>query len=333
LNRVKKFAKNKLLEDLLKELENDFSPAEAMLVEQYKNKEFTHPLILIVGPMRSGTTLFMQWLASLKMFAYPTNFLSRFYYAPIIGSKIQKLLTDTNYSFGNELFDINCDVKFSSENGKTVGAMSPNEFWYFWNRFIDYKELDYLDHECLLKDVDCIGLNAELAGVIDVFKKPLALKAMKYNHNVPFLNCMFKKVIFVRMKREYSSNVQSIIDARIRQFGNIEAWYSLKVPEYEKLKLLSPFEQAAGQVLSINRSLDSSMKDISPSQVIDVCYEDFCANPEKIYIELLKKMNQWGGDYLEEYSGEEKFETKPNTTVIDPKIKKALIDVSSILKS
>jgi len=42
-----------------------------------------------VGALRSGTTLFMQWLANTGVFSYPTNILSQFFGAPVIGAKIQ----------------------------------------------------------------------------------------------------------------------------------------------------------------------------------------------------------------------------------------------------
>ena len=50
--------------------------------------------VFVVGALRSGTTLFTQWLATTGLTAYPTNLLSRFYGAPLVGAKIQQLLTD-----------------------------------------------------------------------------------------------------------------------------------------------------------------------------------------------------------------------------------------------
>lgn len=140
INRVEKFKRNNSLEEFLKEINNDLWNTEEKLLIK-KTPEY--PLIFVMGPLRSGSTLMTQWLANLG-FAYPTNLMSRFYKAPIIASKIQMLLTDERYNYRNEIRDFNSGIDFSSENGKTRGALAPNEFWYFWRRFLPFKELDYL---------------------------------------------------------------------------------------------------------------------------------------------------------------------------------------------
>ena len=77
--RTSEFRRNSLLEDLLAEVNDDLAASEKQLVRQYVDAKMEFPLVLILGPLRSGTTLFMQWLASTGLFAYPSNFLSRFY--------------------------------------------------------------------------------------------------------------------------------------------------------------------------------------------------------------------------------------------------------------
>ncbi len=42
------------------------------------------------------------------------------------------LLTDEQYNYRNEILDFNRKIDFISENGKTTGALAPNEFWYFF---------------------------------------------------------------------------------------------------------------------------------------------------------------------------------------------------------
>ena len=87
--RNKEFQRNKDLENFLKEINEDLLIAEK---EQLKKQMKEYPVILVVGALRSGTTLLTQWLANTKQFAYATNVLSRFYETPIIGAKIQRLL-------------------------------------------------------------------------------------------------------------------------------------------------------------------------------------------------------------------------------------------------
>lgn len=131
--RTNPFKRNENLERFLKEINDDLWNTEQKLLQKsYEN----YPILFIVGPIRSGSTLVLQWLANTRQFSYPTNILSRFYQSPIIGAKIQRLLTDEKYNFRNEILDFHSKIDFNSENGKTKGALSPNEFWYFWRRFL-----------------------------------------------------------------------------------------------------------------------------------------------------------------------------------------------------
>src|SRR4249919_71291 len=124
--------RNPALERLLAELNDALPAAQAVLSVDTEDR---HAKVFLLGAMRSGTTLYMQWLASTGQFAYPSNLLSRFYGAPLVGAKLQQLLTDPAYNFRNEILDFNAPLDFRSENGKTTGALAPNEFWYFWRRF------------------------------------------------------------------------------------------------------------------------------------------------------------------------------------------------------
>ena len=153
-NRTDKYARVTALEALLKELNGNLAGANEMYLED-SSECFSK--IFLVGPHRSGSTLLMQWLANTGLAAYPTNLLSRFFGAPLVGAKIQQLLTDPRFNFRNEILDFNSDLNFSSDNGKTKGALAPNEFWYFWRRFLPFEKLDYLPGPELLEKANLAG--------------------------------------------------------------------------------------------------------------------------------------------------------------------------------
>jgi len=314
--RRNEFKKNLFLEQFLEELNNNLSISEKKLLDYGPIK---YPIIFIVGPLRSGTTLLLQWLANLKIVAYPTNLMSRFYKAPIIGSKIQLLLTDERLNFRNELYDFNLNIDFKSYNGKTKGILAPNEFWYFWRKFLPLKDLDYLPTDELLKKTDIKTFKAEFKGITEVFQKPFALKALICNYNIDFLDNIFEKAIFIYTKRNPLTNIESVLDARKRQYGTIEKWYSFKIPEYSELIKLDPYRQAAGQVYYINKAVSSSLENLPKHKKITVIYEEFCENPKKYYIELLNKLESNGYSVDIPYNGPEKFNIT-RKSVTDKKI-------------
>lgn len=302
--RTNQFRRNKLLEKLLNELNEDLQPAEKLLISN--NQQATgsrHPLILVMGPLRSGTTLFTQWLANTGLVAYPTNLLSRFYKAPIIGAKIQLLLTDPRYNFRDELGEFLQRSEYKSENGKTKGVLAPNEFWYFWRRFLAEPTRDVWTDNELRSSMDTQTMLAELSGMMDVFQKPFVAKGMLFNDNIPFLDSIIEKLLVVQIKRDPISNIASVLEARRRQLGSEDGWYSFKIPEYEQLKDLEPISQAAGQVYYINKSVTQGMTRVDESRKLTVGYENFCDNPQKVFEEIANKI----GIAEDQYQGPSNF--------------------------
>lgn len=288
--RSKKFQRNEDLELLLRELGKDLQPTENQLVHHYLGKSLPYPLILIMGPLRSGTTLFLQWLANTGLIAYPTNLLSRFYQSPIIGAKIQLLLTDPQYNFRDELGEFAQQTAYKSENGKTKGVLAPNEFWYFWRRFLAEPDRDVWTDEELLQTVDTQNMLAELTGLMTVFQKPFAAKGMLFNYNIPFMNSILNKVLFVHITRDEHANAVSVLEARKRQFDDKRKWYSFNIPEKTELMQLAPFEQALGQVRAINKAVKSGLTKVAESRKMTVQYEEFCDCPKKYFEILMSKI-------------------------------------------
>lgn len=317
-SRTEEFKRNRNLENILRELNRDLWPSEKNLLSR---KESSFPLVFVMGPLRSGTTLFMQWLANTGLFAYPTNLLSRFYNAPIIGAKIQLLLTDPLYNFRDELGEFIQQSEYKSENGKTKGVLAPNEFWYFWRRFLPDAKRDVWADDELKNNMDTPTMLAELAGIMDVFQKPLAVKGMLFNYNIPFLDSVLDNVLFVQIKRDPVANVASVLEARKRQLGSEDAWYSFKIPEYQQLKDLPPIQQAAGQVHFINQAVSKGLENVDDSRKLVVQYEDFCEDPSPLFDQLKTKLNLPSTSY----SGPEKFKsTRTDSVPKNEEIEKAL---------
>jgi len=304
--RQKEFQRKENLERLLKEINDILGPVEDGILQSYKMPKY--PVIFIVGAPRCGSTLMMQWLAKTGRVAYPTNLLSRFYEAPYIGARIQQMLTDPKFNFRDELSDFSKEIAFASDLGKTKGALAPNEFWYFWRRFFPQEGVEYID-ERSLKTVDVAKFTAELAAVEAVFGKPFALKAMIANWNIPYLSGILEKVLFVLIKRHPFYNIQSLLEARIKHFGDVSTWYSFKPKEYDTLKVLDPVEQVSGQVYFTNRAIEEGLDQIDATRGLHVSYEQFCTAPERVFNQIKEKFSQQGYRVNWIYTGPEQFQS------------------------
>lgn len=303
--RQNEFVRNERLEHLLKEINGLLAPAEEKLTRSYKMPKL--PIVFIVGVLRCGSTVMLQWLGQTGRFTYPTNLLSRFYGAPAVGAKIQQLLTAPEFNFNNEILDFTSQMSFTSNLGKTKGALEPNEFWYFWRRFIPNTDPEPLDEASLAK-VDGKGFAGELAALESVFQKPLAMKAHILEFNIPFLSSLLDKALFLFIHRKPFYNIQSILEARAKYYGDRRGWFSVKPKEYAYLKDLDPYEQAAGQFYFTNRAIMEGLAQIDPARGLNISYEEFCQYPETIFKQVAEKFSEQGCPMNWNYTGPKAFE-------------------------
>ena len=299
------FRRNQKLEALLDELNGLLGPVGERVAASYRILKY--PAVFVVGAPRSGTTLMTQWLAATGCFAYPTNLVSRFYAAPYIGAKIQQLLTDPAYNFNDELGDFDREFSFDSNLAKTKGALAPNEFWYFWRRFIPNVEPRFLTEEEELQ-VNGAGFAAELAAFEGVFDKPVAMKGIILQYNLAKLSSILDKAIFIHTKRHPFYNIQSLLEARVKYYGTRDTWYSAKPKEFEALQHLDPFRQVAGQIHHTVRAIDIAFETLDPARCLTVAYEDLCRAPGRTYARLVQKLSEQGCAIAPDYAGPARFE-------------------------
>jgi len=285
--RMEPHRRNQNLEILLKKINKILNPVEIKEIESFQDTKY--PVVMLVGCARCGATIIMQWLSNSGIFSYPTNLVSRFYEAPYIGALIQQMLTSPEYNFKDEIIDFNNDIAFESDLGKTKGALSPHHFYYFWRRYFQYEDIQYIEEE-LQKNVDVDGFRSEIAAVESVFNKPFALKGNFINWNIPLVSGIFNKILFIHTKRHPFYNAQSLLEARKNFFGDINRWYSFKPPEYEFLKELDPYTQVAGQVFFTNKAIEEGLNRIEKPRWFQSNYSEFCKTPKKLYERIIENL-------------------------------------------
>lgn len=315
------FERNERLEELLEEINALLAPAEEELAGGLKTPRF--PVLLIVGAPRSGTTLLLQWLAQTRLFGYPSNLISRFFRAPAVGAKIQLLLTDPRYRFRDELFDLGQGADYTSSLGKTRGALSANEFWYFWRRFAPYQTAQHLsaDEE---RQIDGKGLAAALAALEAAFDKPLALKGLMLQYNLPLLASILPSAVFLFIQRHPLYNMQSLLEARLKYQGSMNEWWSVKPREYPQLKDLDPYAQVAGQVHFTHRTLSESLAELDGSRGLVIPYEDFCRDPRGTFSRILDKLTERGLRLERDYHGPRYFEPADEIRLAEAQVERLI---------
>lgn len=315
--RSGKYQRNERLDSLLAELQDLLEPVDKIATRTYAGPTF--PPLFVVGNPRSGTTLTMQILNDLGQFAIPTNLLSRFYYAPYIGGKIQQLLTDSRYDYHEELYDLASADAYRSSLGKTQGALSPSEFFHFWRRFLPNYDPEYLPPE-QQRLVNGSGLSSGVAAIEAVFQKPFAAKAIILQYNLPILYEIFPNALFLYVKRNPLFVMQSILQAREAFYQDRHIWWSVKPKEYGELIKLDVYEQIAGQVYFTEEALNKAFDDLPDNHQLTVDYEELCDQPMAFYQTLREKYVSLGYPLDSHYSGPKRFSSGNSIRLSDDDI-------------
>jgi len=302
--RTAAFSRNPELEALLDQLSAAIGPGGDRLAARHRAPR--HPLILVVGCPRSGSTLAMQWLAASGCLAVPSNLISRFYRAPAIGALVQRLLFDPALDFRGELAVEAPGPGFDSALGKTRGALSPNEFWYFWRRFFRFGRDARLDDDAL-SEVDGARLVSELAALESVLAKPLAMKALLMDWHLPLLASLLEGALFLRVTRHPAHTIQSLLSARRAFTGAEDGWYSLRPPGWERITHRPPVEQVAWQVHQIRAAVEAGLQAVEPDRQQVLAYEDLCADPTAAWERLVLALDRLGCSLDPTYRGPRSF--------------------------
>ena len=285
-DRLSEHKKLERLEHLLDYFEKLLGPVEAS--ELPKVVPCDEPILYIMGCARSGTSLVYEYLSRSGLFTYPTNFVSRFHYAPYLGARLQEMLFEAD--FRGEMLHEGGEEAFASRLGKTRGILSPHEFWYFWRRFFTFGEDQQLDEAGLDPTMGARFIR-ELRAFQSVAGLPLVLKGMILNWNIPYLASLYARSYFLWVTRATQTNAESLVRSRQEFFGDVRKWYSFKPPGYHRILHLQPHEQAIWQVLETNAAISEGLARLPVSQVFEVDYEAFCGSPRSIVEEICERWN------------------------------------------
>ena len=238
-------------------------------LEQWQVRVASHPRgpqIFILGLPRSGTTLAYQYLAHRLDVAYFTSGANRF---PGIPCTITRLQRTINGRYRSD---------FTSFYGQSRGAMAPHEAGAFWMRYFDP---DSYVSESDLAPGGVDRLQRTIGAIEAGFGyRPFINKNVKHLLRIRSLASIFPRAVFVVMEREPEDVALSILRGRGVFNERLEDWWSVRPPDYPRLRSLPVAEQIAGQVVSLQARMKSDFASMDPSRLLRVSYPEFCRNPE-----------------------------------------------------
>lgn len=257
--------RNEAYDRLLREMNDWLAPVEAQLTASFHTPK--HPVVFIVGPPRSGTTLLAQVLAATGQFTFPSNLVARFYGSLAFAARVQEVL---------EPILPKADSEFVSNFGRTKEWWEPSEFGFFWERHFPFGDCHELTEEQLSR-ADADRFVKELAAFEAGTGRPIFLKAILLTYHLSFLHRLVPTALFVRVTRSATYVIQSILLMRRRLFGDFQTWWSIRPRNWRQLaELPNPVEQVAGQVSSVDQALNGACSQIPSGNWVTISYESFC---------------------------------------------------------
>lgn len=279
------------------QLNDLLAPSEAIL--SIGVTEPTRPVVFVMGPPRSGSTLLSQVLAATEAFGVTNNFVARFWRAPAVGIRLDLALNPPGRT-----------ATFQSNRGRTSGVSEPHEFGYYWSSWFDLGQESHALSPQVLARVDTVGLKRSLAAMESASGKPLMFKNNTwFTFQANWLARQFPTSIVVACERDPFFVAQSIYAQRLA-LGAADRWWSMRPSTYATLQGLSPLEQVAAQAVDITREMQKTLALMPPERLIRADYRRLCGEPRRLTEEVLRACAAIDGNMS--YSIEhipERFET------------------------
>lgn len=273
-NRARRDPRNLARDAILYARNVALRPVEKRLVRRFRRDDL--PIVFIVGAPRSGTTLLYQLAARFLEIGYVTNFVARYWMAPVAGAARQ----------ARRSAEERRRIPLESFLGRTEGEWAPHEFSWFFQHWLRFESDDEPPGDVLAaRDWD--GFRRELEGLAGFFGSPLVMKNLNFlDLNVGSFARYLPQSKFVWIERDESATAASILSSRMKRYGTDSAWWSVRPRGYQSWMDRSPGEQILLQMGAIREKLARSLSLVPSERVMTIRYEDLVQFPQRVVGEV-----------------------------------------------
>jgi Sulfotransferase family len=249
-------------------------------VERYEQSGTKRPNLFIFGLPRSGTTLLYQLTACCFDIGYINNIAARFWRAPVIG-----------VAFAQSLLHGRRDNSFVSDYGKSIELSGPHEFSYFWQRWLKITDIESACQFSAADDhIDWAGLADVLGCLQDHFGAGIVHKTNFVANFIRGFSANLPMPIFICIDRPCIDVAFSILKARVRYYGDHNAWWATYPPSYGKIKDLPFAQQIARQVVDLRNVYEQCMALVDRDLVLRFSYSELCDNPGAVLADIQRRV-------------------------------------------
>ncbi len=237
-------------------------PVEQRLYRRARRS--THPLLLVVGPPRSGTTLVAQYLINTLEVAYVNNLTSLMPRSPITVNRMFRRWVEARPG------------DYQAYYGKSRGLAGANDGLYIWDRWLGS---DRRQVPTALEPESGARMRAFFGAFDALHDKPVVTKVNRLNTCASLIAAELDNVSFVCLQRSPLALAQSLYIARTDINGNLGSAYGV---HHDKPVPDDPVEDVCRQVVFHERQAQRQRDILGEARFRIIAYEDFCQRPHRL---------------------------------------------------
>ncbi|MFK7821266.1 MAG: sulfotransferase [Planctomycetaceae bacterium] len=264
------------------------------------------PILLIVGPPRSGTTVLYQLLADALETTWFPNVSEMFPRSPITASRVLA-------------FKRNKSRRLRSFYGQTPGLSAPNDAFQIWNRWLGENRYE----PDLLSETSKHMLQF-LAAWTNMFNKPLLNKNNRNTFCLPQLHDAIPTAHFVILQRNPADIARSLIRAREFVQGEKHGPWGLASQSNHANDPLGYVDDVCEQVRLINERISTAKQTLNVDRLTCCSYEELCDDPTTLVESIAFRSNISLRDYTPCYDDLRRPGSRPLSAEEEVRLKTCL---------
>ncbi|MCG8591455.1 MAG: sulfotransferase [Proteobacteria bacterium] len=250
-------------ERMLSPLDRALAPLEKRRLG--RARPASKPILLIVGPPRSGTTLLYQTLARHLPVSYFDNWGALFPRSVITATRWRRRRPQRGSG------------EYRSYYGNSRGFAAPNDAFHVWNRWLGedrYRVPSELTAEAAEDMRRFFGAWEAALG------RPLLNKNNRNSACMRLLAETLENAVFLELERSPVYVAQSLLIARERIQGSAERGWGLGAqPTSARERGCTPEEDVSTQVRDVFETLARERTGVPSERLVRIQYERFCEDP------------------------------------------------------
>ena len=236
------------------------APLERRSIHKLGKQLPQHPILFIIGPPRSGSTIFYQLLSSLLDISYVDNLANLARENPYMGFRLS-----------HRIFGSRSHSSFTSEYGQTTagGLHAPAEALFFYKWFPDHHFTRASD----LSSKQASEFRQTLFAMIKKANKAMVIKNLSFSLRIQALKEILPDAKYIVVLRDPLYTAQSLLQGMRKNKHPENKVWSIHPRNYKELEKLDPHEMVVKQVNQIERQIAEDLRSVPKENILYVEYE------------------------------------------------------------